>query len=130
MINIQDLMKDFKYSEFKAMRSKTGMHISQLSLYKKGKTMQTTTAFRLLQALDQPLPCDPDNVNGYMRELWDKSEHTSIIKVSGKLGLSENTLARWIYCKRESSPRYDLFLMFCKYMGTDYNINKYTHNGV
>jgi|GEM_PF-4200109 len=130
MIDIQELLKDYKWGEFKKLRQQTGFTLSQLSLFKHGHSMRTSTALNLLKSLGQEVPCELHEINSYMRGLWDKSEHVSICDVANDLGISEGTISRWIYRKREQDPSYPLFLMFCKYMNVDDNINKFTFRGV
>lgn len=129
MIDIQQLLSEKEHGEYNDLRRKTGLTISQLSQFKHGKSMRTSTAINLLKALGQDVPCELDEVNKYMRKLWDESEHVSIHDVAPRLGVAASSLSRWIYWRREQDLSYPFFLMFCKYMNVDDNINKFTFGG-
>ena len=127
-MSLQKLLQPYTGLIFNDLAETAEVRPFSVRTLRKGRTVQCYLAIRVFEQLGVEPPCKIEDVNSYMRSLWDSREQDDRLVVSAELGLHYTTIDKWIYLQNVQ-PNFVNFLLFCKHVSDDKRIHRYTFGG-
>lgn len=126
MIDLVELLQPYRGRKLSGFCKDAGICLPSARKAIDGYNVRVKTAIKVIEHLGYEPPCKVDEVNDYIKELWEREPKRSTILVGYKLGLHNATINRWL-TNEICNPNYINFLMLCKHLSNDdEKIHNYT----